>query len=108
MTAKAFPVQTEDLCWEGLAEFGDGAGDPGVQLEVWVVTVGVGRPDLTAMSHCRPFGSWPARCSPARWPPDRNSRFHRYDLVQPTPDIANLLNEIERDPAYRRRDRQGH
>ncbi len=30
--------------------------------------------------------------------PDRNSRLHRYDLVQPTPDIANLLNEIERDP----------
>ena len=29
---------------------------------------------------------------------DRNSRFHRYDLVEPTPRIEDLLAEVERDP----------
>lgn len=30
--------------------------------------------------------------------PDRNSRFHQYDHVQPTPDIVVLLDEVDRDP----------
>jgi hypothetical protein len=30
--------------------------------------------------------------------PDRNSRFHQYDLAQPTANVAALLQEIDRDP----------
>jgi Protein of unknown function (DUF3024) len=30
--------------------------------------------------------------------PNRNSKFHRYDLVQPTTDVDALLDEIDRDP----------
>jgi hypothetical protein len=29
---------------------------------------------------------------------DRNLRFHRYDQLEPSPDISNLLDEIDRDP----------
>ena len=29
---------------------------------------------------------------------DRNERWHRYDLVEPTADVTVLLDEIERDP----------
>ena len=29
---------------------------------------------------------------------DRNLRFHRYDQLEPSPDISDLLREIERDP----------
>ena len=29
---------------------------------------------------------------------DRNSRWHRYDLIAPTPHVARLLAEIEKDP----------
>jgi hypothetical protein len=29
---------------------------------------------------------------------DRNLRFHRYDLVEPTLSVADLLDEIDRDP----------
>jgi hypothetical protein len=29
---------------------------------------------------------------------DRNLKFHEYDLADPTPDIRDLLNEIDRDP----------
>ncbi|HEY2655752.1 MAG TPA: DUF3024 domain-containing protein [Solirubrobacteraceae bacterium] len=29
---------------------------------------------------------------------DRNERWHRYHLVQPTADVTFLLDEIERDP----------
>jgi hypothetical protein len=29
---------------------------------------------------------------------DRNLRFHEYDLADPTPDIRDLLDEINRDP----------
>lgn len=29
---------------------------------------------------------------------DRNLKFHRYDLIDPTPDISALLAEIDRDP----------
>jgi hypothetical protein len=29
---------------------------------------------------------------------DHNVRWHRYDLVDPTPDIRVLLDEIDRDP----------
>ena len=29
---------------------------------------------------------------------DRNLRFHRYDQLEPSPDISVLLREIERDP----------
>jgi len=29
---------------------------------------------------------------------DRNQRWHRYDLVEPTADVTVLLGEIERDP----------
>ncbi len=30
--------------------------------------------------------------------PDRNSKFHLYNLVAPTADIVALLDEIDRDP----------
>lgn len=30
--------------------------------------------------------------------PDRNSDFHEYDLVEPSPDIQDLLDEIDADP----------
>lgn len=29
---------------------------------------------------------------------DRHLRFHRYDLAEPSPRVADLLEEIERDP----------
>jgi hypothetical protein len=29
---------------------------------------------------------------------DRNLRFHRYDQLQPSPGINDLLTEIDRDP----------
>jgi len=29
---------------------------------------------------------------------DRNLRFHRYDQLEPSPDIDDLLTEIDRDP----------
>ena len=29
---------------------------------------------------------------------DRNLRFHAYDLVKPTANIAELLDEVNRDP----------
>ncbi len=29
---------------------------------------------------------------------DRNHRFHRYPYLEPTPDIVELLDEIDRDP----------
>ena len=30
--------------------------------------------------------------------PDRHSRFHKYELTPPMPDIEALLEEIDRDP----------
>ncbi|WP_269083384.1 DUF3024 domain-containing protein [Mycolicibacterium obuense] len=29
---------------------------------------------------------------------DRNLKFHRYDLLDPSPHIEDLLTEIDRDP----------
>jgi Protein of unknown function (DUF3024) len=29
---------------------------------------------------------------------DRNLRFHLYDRIEPSPDIGDLLREIDRDP----------
>lgn len=29
---------------------------------------------------------------------DRNERWHRYDLLAPSPDVRGLLDEIDRDP----------
>lgn len=29
---------------------------------------------------------------------DRNLKFHEYDLVDPTPHIDELIDEVERDP----------
>ncbi|MGH3282795.1 MAG: DUF3024 domain-containing protein [Trebonia sp.] len=29
---------------------------------------------------------------------DRNLRFHLYDQLEPSPDIGDLLEEIDRDP----------
>ncbi|MFV2000940.1 MAG: DUF3024 domain-containing protein [Acidimicrobiia bacterium] len=29
---------------------------------------------------------------------DRNSKFHEYDLVEPSPDVGELIAEIEADP----------
>ncbi|WP_210776907.1 DUF3024 domain-containing protein [Micromonospora sp. U56] len=29
---------------------------------------------------------------------DRNLRFHRYDLAPPTSNMADLLDELDRDP----------
>lgn len=29
---------------------------------------------------------------------DRNSKFHEYDLIEPSSDIEDLIAEVERDP----------
>jgi hypothetical protein len=29
---------------------------------------------------------------------DRNLRFHRYDQLDPSPRVQDLLNELDRDP----------
>ncbi len=29
---------------------------------------------------------------------DRNARWHRYDLIDASPDITRLLDELDRDP----------
>jgi hypothetical protein len=29
---------------------------------------------------------------------DRNARWHRYDLVEPSPDVRPILDEVDRDP----------
>ena len=29
---------------------------------------------------------------------DRNGRWHRYDLIDPTPDVRLLIDEVDRDP----------
>jgi len=29
---------------------------------------------------------------------DRNQRWHKYDLIAPSPDILTLLDEVDRDP----------
>ncbi len=29
---------------------------------------------------------------------DRNQRWHKYDLIAPTPDVLALLDELDRDP----------
>jgi hypothetical protein len=29
---------------------------------------------------------------------DRNARWHRYDLIEPSSDITVLLDEVDRDP----------
>ncbi|MGH3645687.1 MAG: DUF3024 domain-containing protein [Micromonosporaceae bacterium] len=29
---------------------------------------------------------------------DRNERWHRYDLIDPSPTIVPLLDELDRDP----------
>jgi hypothetical protein len=29
---------------------------------------------------------------------DRNARWHRYDLVEPSAEVTALLDEIDRDP----------
>ncbi|MEX2619198.1 MAG: DUF3024 domain-containing protein [Egibacteraceae bacterium] len=29
---------------------------------------------------------------------DRNLKFHRYDIVDPSPDVESLLAEVDRDP----------
>ena len=31
--------------------------------------------------------------------PPNHLRFHRYDHLEPSPDIGNLLREIDRDPS---------
>ena len=39
----------------------------------------------------------PAPLHPGHWR-DRNLRFHLYDQLEPSPDIGDLLDEIDRDP----------
>lgn len=34
----------------------------------------------------------------ALYRPDRNLKFHHYDLATPSADIAELLDEVEHDP----------
>jgi len=29
---------------------------------------------------------------------DRNQRWHRYDLIEPSADVLRLLDEVDRDP----------
>ncbi|MGO9320711.1 MAG: DUF3024 domain-containing protein [Solirubrobacteraceae bacterium] len=48
---------------------------------------GVARPRYTTKS-----GVWTLYWS------DRNGRWHRYDLLQPTADIRVILDEVDRDP----------
>jgi len=30
--------------------------------------------------------------------PDRNSKFHRYEGLRPTPNLQRLLDEVDSDP----------
>lgn len=39
----------------------------------------------------------PAGNGPLYWR-DRNLKFHRYDLIEPTANVTELLTEIDRDP----------
>jgi len=32
--------------------------------------------------------------------PDRHSRFHRYELTEPTQNVTELLDEIDADPTF--------
>lgn len=31
---------------------------------------------------------------------DRNSEFHKYDLIRPSPTVDTLLAEVDRDPTF--------
>jgi hypothetical protein len=49
------------------------------------------------------YRNTPATKSVSSWtsptaPSDRNLKFHECDLTDPTPDIWDLLHEIDRDP----------
>jgi len=51
------------------------------------------RQPIARLRYTKATGTWELF-----WP-DRNSRFHRYDLMEPTPRVEDLLAEVERDPA---------
>ena len=50
------------------------------------------RQPIARLRYTKTAGTWELFWS------DRNSRFHRYDLVAPTPRVEDLLAEIDRDP----------
>jgi hypothetical protein len=47
---------------------------------------------VARMRYTKSNGTW------ALYYRDRNLRFHRYDLVPPTANINDLLNELDQDP----------
>jgi hypothetical protein len=50
------------------------------------------RQEIARLRYTRSTGTW------ALYWPDRNSQFHAYDGVDPTPDVEQLLAEIDADP----------
>lgn len=50
------------------------------------------RQEIARMRYTKSTGTWTLY-----WP-DRNSKFHRYEDLEPTPTIDRLLAEIDADP----------
>ena len=87
---------------------------PGDRLAIGPVSSLPGSRQLTIVE-CRPPGRQDTRPEWTRFPiarlrytqatkmwtlywRDRNLRFHRYNQLEPSPDIGHLLREIDRDP----------
>lgn len=52
------------------------------------------RQEIARLRYTKSTGVWPWTLY---WP-DRNSRFHRYEDLEPTPTIDRLLAEVDADP----------
>lgn len=52
------------------------------------------RNPVARLRHTRTRNEW------SLYWPDRNSRFHEYELAPPTPHVSHLLAEIDRDPTF--------
>lgn len=48
---------------------------------------------VARLGYTRTTGTWTLHCR------DRNLRFRRYDLIPPTTNLMELLDELDRDPA---------
>lgn len=53
------------------------------------------RQEIARLRYTKSTGSW------AHYWPDRNSKFHRYEDLDPTPTVDQLLAEIDADPVLR-------
>ena len=51
--------------------------------------------EIARLRYTKSIGTWTLY-----WPRPRNSRFHRYEDVDPTPTITRLFAEIDADPTY--------